>query len=108
VSDVWLLYALATTASVVGTISAPARQTFVPSLLPTDKLAAGLALNRVSFQVVLLVGPALAGGVVTVAMAVVIGAALPHFARYQAGERKIRLGSSTRHSSSRLIANNAP
>jgi MFS family permease len=60
-SAVWLLYALAASASVFGTLNAPARQTFIPSLLPADKLAAGLALNRVSFQVVLLAGPALAG-----------------------------------------------
>jgi MFS family permease len=66
-SVVWLLYALATAASVVGTINAPARQTFVPSLLPADKLAAGLALNRVSFQVVILVGPALAGAITATA-----------------------------------------
>jgi MFS family permease len=60
-SAVWLLYALAATASVFGTLNAPARQTFIPTLLPAGKLAAGLALNRVSFQVVLLAGPALAG-----------------------------------------------
>ncbi len=60
-SAVWLLYCLATTASVVSTINTPARQTFVPNLLPAGKLPAGLALNRISFQVVLLAGPALAG-----------------------------------------------
>jgi MFS family permease len=60
-SALWLLYALSTTASVLGALNAPARQTFVPGLLPADKLPAGLALNRISFQFVLLAGPALAG-----------------------------------------------
>ncbi|WP_171162959.1 MFS transporter [Streptomyces sp. I05A-00742] len=39
----------------------PAARTFVPRLLPPDQLAAGLALNRVSFQGAMLVGPALGG-----------------------------------------------
>ncbi|MGA8113978.1 MAG: MFS transporter [Actinocatenispora sp.] len=39
----------------------PASRTFIPRLLPPDQLAAGLALNRISFQGSMLVGPALAG-----------------------------------------------
>jgi hypothetical protein len=42
-------------------ISAPVRRTFIPSLLPADQLTAGLALNRLSFQVMLTAGPGLAG-----------------------------------------------
>lgn len=60
-SALWLLYALSATASLFSAINAPARRTFVPGLLSADKLPAGLALNRISFQVVLLAGPALAG-----------------------------------------------
>ncbi|MBM2621329.1 MFS transporter [Actinoplanes sp. LDG1-06] len=45
----------------------PARQTFVPALLTGDRLAAGLALNGLSFQVAMLLGPALAGGLTAVA-----------------------------------------
>jgi MFS family permease len=59
--SVWLLYALAAASSSVGAISGPVRRTFIPSLLPADKVAAGLALNRLSFQIMLTVGPALAG-----------------------------------------------
>jgi len=59
--SVALLYALVAASSSLTAISAPARQTFVPSLLPAGQLAAGLALNRLSFQLMLTAGPALAG-----------------------------------------------
>src|SRR5215467_3962105 len=39
----------------------PASRTFIPRLLPRDQVAAGLALNRISFQAAALAGPALAG-----------------------------------------------
>ena len=65
-SVVWLLYALMTLSSALSAISQPAQRTFVPSLLPPDQLSAGLALNRVTFQLMLTVGPAL-GGVITAA-----------------------------------------
>ena len=61
VSSVWLLYVLVATSSALSAINNPARRTFLPSLLRPGQLAAGLALNRVSFQVMLMVGPALAG-----------------------------------------------
>jgi MFS family permease len=58
---VWLLYALVAVQSGLGAIDRPARNTFVPALLPASQLAAGLALNRLSFQIMLTAGPALAG-----------------------------------------------
>ena len=58
---VWLLYALVAGASAIGAVGGPARRTFIPSLLPAGQLAAGLALNRISFQVMITAGPALAG-----------------------------------------------
>ena len=60
-SAVWLLYGLIAVSSALAAINQPARRTFVPSLLPPGLLAGGLALNRVSFQVMITVGPALAG-----------------------------------------------
>jgi MFS family permease len=57
----WLLYALVAVQSSLAAVDRPARNTFVPALLPPGQLAAGLALNRVSFQVMLTAGPALAG-----------------------------------------------
>ncbi len=58
---VWLLYALVAAQSAVSAVDYPARSTFVPSLLPGRQLPAGLALNRLSFQIMLTAGPALAG-----------------------------------------------
>ena len=59
--SVWLLYSLVAVSASLSAINAPARQTFFPSLLSADQLTAGLALNRLSFQIMLTVGPALAG-----------------------------------------------
>jgi MFS family permease len=58
---VWLLYVLVAVQSALGAADRPARSTFIPCLLPTSQLPAGLALNRLSFQIMLTVGPALAG-----------------------------------------------
>jgi MFS family permease len=58
---VWILYALVVVQSGLSAVNTPARRTFVPSLLGPDLLAAGLALNRLGFQVALILGPALAG-----------------------------------------------
>jgi MFS family permease len=58
---VWLLYALVAVQSSLVAVDRPARNTFVPSLLPSSQLAAGLALSRLSFQIMLTAGPALAG-----------------------------------------------
>jgi MFS family permease len=62
--QVWLLYVLTVVDSALGAIATPARQTFIPSLLPASKLAAGLALSRLTFQIMLTVGPALAGFII--------------------------------------------
>ncbi|MHB1876945.1 MAG: MFS transporter, partial [Streptosporangiaceae bacterium] len=60
---VWLLYCLVAAESALGAVAGPARRTFIPSLLPAGLLPAGLALNRISFQVMLAAGPAAAGAV---------------------------------------------
>ncbi|HXW81518.1 MAG TPA: MFS transporter, partial [Acidimicrobiales bacterium] len=57
----WLLYTLAALQSAAGAVRAPAQRALVPSLLPRHLLPAGLALNRLSFQVMLIAGPAVAG-----------------------------------------------
>jgi MFS family permease len=58
---VWLLYVLVAVRSGLSAIGTPARSTFIPRLLPPSQLAAGLALNQLSFQITLITGPALAG-----------------------------------------------
>lgn len=62
----WLLYLIAAVRSGLAGITGPARRTFIPALLAPEKLAAGLALDRLSFQLMLIVGPALAGVIVGV------------------------------------------
>lgn len=57
----WLLYALVAAQSSLSAINDPARRTLIPSLLPASQLPAALALNRLSFQIMLTAGPALAG-----------------------------------------------
>ncbi len=60
-SVLWLLYTLVAVQSALAALNMPARRTLIPSLLPPRRLPAGLALNRISFQATLIVGPALGG-----------------------------------------------
>lgn len=60
-SGVWPMLGLVSVSSALAAISTPARRTFVPRLLPRDRLAAGLALNHLSFQAAMLLGPTVAG-----------------------------------------------
>ena len=57
----WPLYALVAVQSLLGAVGAPARRTFVPRLLAPDQVPAGVALNQLSFQAGMMLGPVLAG-----------------------------------------------
>ncbi len=57
----WLVYALVALASAIGAVNAPARRAFIPALVSPAQIPAAMALNRISFQAVLIGGPALAG-----------------------------------------------
>jgi MFS family permease len=57
----WLLYALVAVQSSLSALDRPARSTFVPRLLPASQVPAGLALTRLTFQITLTAGAALAG-----------------------------------------------
>jgi MFS family permease len=57
----WLLYLLALVQAVLQATSAPSRGTFVPRLVPPDRLTAALALNTLTGRITMLFGPALAG-----------------------------------------------
>jgi len=59
--QLWLLYVLAAVQAVLEAIDGPARRTFLPRLVPADRLAAGVALNQLSGYVSVLLGPVLAG-----------------------------------------------
>jgi len=56
-----VVLALVAAQSSFAAIGAPASGVFVPRLLPKDQVAAGLALNQVTGQTMMLLGPAVAG-----------------------------------------------
>jgi MFS family permease len=56
-----LVLALVTAQTGCIALGSSARRTFVPRLLPRDQVGPALALNHISFQGAMLVGPALAG-----------------------------------------------
>ncbi|WP_405104081.1 MFS transporter [Micromonospora sp. NBC_01412] len=58
---VWAMLVLVGVSSALAALNAPARQAFLPRLLPAEQLSAGLALNHLSFQLAMLLGPAVAG-----------------------------------------------
>nr|WP_206444070.1 MFS transporter [Nocardioides sp. KC13] len=60
-ASVGFVLALVALLAAVASIAAPASMGVIPRLLPTDQVAAGLALNRLSFQGSMLLGPALGG-----------------------------------------------
>lgn len=60
----WAVLVLVGVQSGLGTVGAPASRTFVPRLLPSGLVSAGMALTMISFQTSMLVGPSLAGLIV--------------------------------------------
>jgi MFS family permease len=60
-ASLWPLYALVAIGAAFSAVSVPAQQTFIPRLVPRAQLGTAMALNRIVFQVVMIVGPALAG-----------------------------------------------
>jgi MFS family permease len=61
VGGVPLMLVLAGLGSGLAALGGPAKRTFIPALLSGERLAAGLALTHLSFQLAMLLGPAAAG-----------------------------------------------
>jgi MFS family permease len=61
VDSLGVILALVALQAACGSLSAPARRALIPRLLPAERVAAGVALNHVSFQAAMLAGPAAAG-----------------------------------------------
>jgi MFS family permease len=60
----WLVYLLAAGRSGLAAVTGPVRRTFLPALFGPGRLAPALALDRLSFQLMLTAGPAIAGVIV--------------------------------------------
>ena len=60
----WLLYAVVAAQSGLFALDSPARQAFIPRLLPVELLPAGNALRQLEFGLGTTLGPLLAGGLV--------------------------------------------
>lgn len=58
---IWWLYALSIVNSAANSVGMAARAAIVPRLIPRDQLAAASALSGVTFGIMVMVGPALAG-----------------------------------------------
>lgn len=58
---IWWLYALSMIIAAANSVGMATRTAIVPRLIPRDQLAAASALNGVSFGIVVMVGPAVAG-----------------------------------------------
>jgi MFS family permease len=56
-----LLYAIAAVQSALAAVNEPGRRSLTPALLPARQLPAAQALQRISFQTMMIIGPALAG-----------------------------------------------
>ncbi|WP_329197172.1 MULTISPECIES: MFS transporter [unclassified Streptomyces] len=63
--QVWHVYLAAFALGLVTVLDNPARQTFVPEMVGKDQLANAVSLNSANFQSARLVGPAIAGVLIT-------------------------------------------
>jgi MFS family permease len=57
----WMVVSLSLVVGVTDALSMPSFQSIVPSIVPRDKIASGLALNATQFNLSRILGPALAG-----------------------------------------------
>nr|WP_306238281.1 MULTISPECIES: MFS transporter [unclassified Ornithinimicrobium] len=61
VQSLWLVLGLVSAQSAANAMGAPARRTFIPRLLGPEQVGAGIALQMLTFQSAMLIGPALGG-----------------------------------------------
>ncbi|HST64050.1 MAG TPA: MFS transporter, partial [Mycobacteriales bacterium] len=59
--SLWLLYGLVALQYAIAAVSAPAKRTFAPRLLPRELIPAGAALTMLGMHLSLIAGPSLAG-----------------------------------------------
>jgi len=61
----WMIVALSTIVGLTDALSMPSFQSIVPSILSRDQVARGVALNSTQFNVSRIVGPAIAGALIS-------------------------------------------
>lgn len=61
IGSLWLVLGLVAAQGAAGALGAPARRTFIPRLLAPELVGAGIALQHLTFQAAMLVGPAVGG-----------------------------------------------
>ncbi len=72
--QIWLLYLLTAIGASLAAVDTPARRTFIPRVLPLERLPAAAALSQLSFQVAIIAAPVLAGVLIaTVGLEVAYG-----------------------------------
>ncbi|MGH3156789.1 MAG: MFS transporter [Streptosporangiaceae bacterium] len=59
--EVWVLYCLVAVQALVNAVDGPARRTFLPRLLPEERIPAGAALNLLGIHSSVILGPIVAG-----------------------------------------------
>ncbi len=67
-ATIGLIYALTAMASGITAFDSPARQSFVPNLVPREHLANAVSLNTIMWQLATITGPALTGLVIGVGL----------------------------------------
>ncbi len=67
--QLWVVFVLTSLIAALSGIDSPTRTACTPSLVPAAQLPAALALNQLSFQVALVIGPAVAGLVIASSVA---------------------------------------
>lgn len=67
--QLWIVFVLTSVIAALSGVDSPTRTAVVPTLVTARQLPSALALNQLSYQVALVIGPAVAGLVVTQSMA---------------------------------------
>ncbi|HEU4946011.1 MAG TPA: MFS transporter [Kribbella sp.] len=89
--QVWLLYLLTAVGAALAAVDAPARRTFLPRLLPPERIPAAAALSQLSVQVTIIAAPVLAGVLIASAgLEAAYGLDVVTFVAVLYGVRKLR------------------
>jgi MFS family permease len=63
--NMWMVFAMATITGTIDALDKPARQTFIAEIVPIERLTNALTLNNITINSGKLIGPAIAGALIT-------------------------------------------